>query len=201
MQTVASRALRCLPWFAMSPCFALLSLLVTTLTAASQAIPAADLRALTTPQSQTLLLFFVASDCPVSNRYFPEMERLALASAPHKVQTRYIYPNTYENLPEAQHHQAEFGASPDDARTDANGELVHLTGARTTPEAVVLLKQGSGWKVAYRGRIDDRYIHIGLERVQVEHHDLQAALTAVLAGKPAPPPTGPAVGCAIMAAR
>ncbi len=185
----------------MSSRLALLTLFLTTLTAASQAIPAADLQALTTPQSQALLLFFVASDCPVSNRYFPEMERLASASAAHNVQTRYIYPNTYENLQGAQHHQTEFGASPADARTDAAGELVHLTGARTTPEAVLLLKQGSAWKVAYRGRIDDRYVHIGLERGQVEHHDLQIALTAVLAGKPAPPPTGPAVGCAIMAAR
>ena len=179
----------------------LLALLLATLTAGCQAIPADTLQTLVTPQAKALLLYFVASDCPVSNRYFPEMERLASSAAPHNVQTRFIYPNTYENLPEAQHHQTTFGASPADARVDTTGELVHLTGARTTPEAVLLLKQGSTWKVAYRGRIDDRYIHIGLERGQVEHHDLEAALAAVLAGKPAPVPTGPAVGCAIMAAR
>ncbi len=166
----------------------------------AQVVPAAALQTLAAPQARALLLFFVASDCPVSNRYFPEMERLSTAAVPHGVQSLYIYPNTYETLAEAQHHQAAFGASASDARLDPTASLVRMTGARTTPEAVLLLKQGSGWTVAYRGRIDDRYIHIGLERGQVEHHDLEAALTAVAAGKPAPPPTGPAVGCAIMAA-
>ena len=194
---IASRTLSCIPWHSMPFRLyrrACLLLLFPALGLHAQLIPADKLNL---PDAPALLLYFVASDCPVSNRYFPEMERLA---SRFSVPARYIYPNTNETLAEAQHHQSVFNASPSDARTDPSGELVHLTGAHTTPEAVLLTKRGTAWNVAYRGRIDDRYIHIGLERGQVEHHDLEAALTAVAAGKPAPPPTGPAVGCAIVAA-
>lgn len=182
-------------------CLRFLLCLCSTSVALAQTVPAASVQTLAHPGTRALLLYFVASDCPVSNRYFPEMERLAAQASPNHIQALYIYPNTYESLPAAQQHQSAFNAAPADARTDPAGDLVRLTGARTTPEAVLLLKQAGTWKVAYRGRIDDRYIHIGLERGQVEHHDLEAALAAVIAGKPAPPATGPAVGCAIMGAR
>ncbi len=192
--SIASGASRCIPWLLMPIRPAGLLLLLSALGHA-QTIPADKLGA---PASPSLLLYFVASDCPVSNRYFPEMERL---SSRFSVPTLYIYPNTYETLAESKLHQSSFGASPADARTDPSGDLVRSTGARTTPEAVLLTRQGTAWHVAYRGRIDDRYIHIGLERGHVEHHDLEAALTAVSAGRLAPPPSGPAVGCAIMGAK
>jgi hypothetical protein len=82
---------------------------------------------------------------------------------------------------------------------DGDGRLALEAGAHITPSAAVLASDRDGkWTVAYRGRIDDRYVRIGLERARVEHHDLENAVAAVLAGKPVTPAAGAPVGCAIV---
>jgi hypothetical protein len=55
----------------------------------------------------------------------------------------------------------------------------------------------AGGRVVYRGRIDDRYVDLGLERPAATTHDLADALAAVVAGKPVPHPNTQAVGCFI----
>ena len=55
----------------------------------------------------------------------------------------------------------------------------------------------AGGRVVYRGRIDDRYVDLGVERPAPTRHDLADALTASLGGKPAPHPRTQAVGCFI----
>jgi hypothetical protein len=50
----------------------------------------------------------------------------------------------------------------------------------------------------YRGRVDDRYLAIGREKPQPEHHDLELALTAALNGRIIPQPAGPPVGCSVV---
>ena len=81
---------------------------------------------------------------------------------------------------------------------DTKQNLVRMTHATTTPEAVILLPQGGELHEVYRGRIDDRYLELGRERPQAMHHDLEEAIRAVLADKPVPQPGGPPVGCSIM---
>ena len=66
-------------------------------------------------------------------------------------------------------------------------------GATITPEAVVW----AGGRVQYRGRIDDRYVDLGVERPAATEHDLADAITAVLAGTPVAHPQTQAVGCYI----
>jgi hypothetical protein len=61
--------------------------------------------------------------------------------------------------------------------------LAHVT---TTPEAAVFRSNGDVLREVYRGRIDDRYLSIGQERPQPQQHDLEAAISAALAGKPVP---------------
>jgi hypothetical protein len=70
-----------------------------------------------------------------------------------------------------------------------------------TPESAVLVadKAGAeGFKIAYVGRIDDRYVAFGKERPQATRHDLEAAISAVLSGRAVEPPGGPPVGCGIV---
>jgi hypothetical protein len=62
-----------------------------------------------------------------------------------------------------------------------------------TPEAAVY----ANGRVVYHGRIDDRYVDLGLERPAPTVHDLDDALTAVLAGRPVEHPVTQAVGCYI----
>jgi len=71
--------------------------------------------------------------------------------------------------------------------------LVKFTGVTVTPEAAIV----AGGKVVYRGRIDDRYVDLGRERPAATRRDLFDALSAIVAGKPAPQTTTQAVGCFI----
>ncbi len=158
----------------------------------------AEVAGLNASQAKALVLYFVASDCPVSNRYFPEMERLAARFAGQGVATRYVYANATETTAGVGRHQVEFGAPMSEVRMDPAGGLVRATGATATPEAVLLLHEGPVWRVAYRGRIDDRYVHIGVERPWAERHDLENAVVAALAHQPVIPPGGPVVGCGIV---
>ena len=77
---------------------------------------------------------------------------------------------------------------------DPQNQLAVRTGARTTPEAVVI---GADEMFVYRGRIDDLYADFGKRRPEPSTHDLRRALEAFLAGKTVPAAGGPAVGCFI----
>src|SRR4029077_9945651 len=79
------------------------------------------------------------------------------------------------------------------ALRDPEHALVKFVGATVTPEAAVY----AGGRVVYRGRIDDRYVDLGVERPAATQHDLADALAASLDGKPAPHPPPQAVGCFI----
>jgi hypothetical protein len=81
---------------------------------------------------------------------------------------------------------------------DPKQSLVALAHATVTPEAAIFLVDGDNLREVYHGRIDDRYISLGQERPHAQHHDLELALAAALAGRPVPPPEGPAVGCSIV---
>jgi hypothetical protein len=70
---------------------------------------------------------------------------------------------------------------------------VKLAAATITPEAAVFVDG----RLVYRGRIDDRFVELGRERPAPTQRDLFDALTAIVAGKPAPHPKTQAVGCYI----
>jgi hypothetical protein len=147
--------------------------------------------------ARAAVLFFVASDCPISNRTLPEMLRVEHEFATRGVRFFFVYPNTTETATTIREHRAAYGIGPN-VLTDRDQRLVRLTGANTTPEAAVLVPQGATLKPVYVGRVDDRYLSIGTERPAPTRHDLESAIAAVLAGRAAPPPGGPTVGCAFM---
>ncbi len=155
-------------------------------------LPAAD--------GRVVVLVFVASDCPISNRYLPELVRLRETVAAQGVPFWFVYPNLTETAATVRSHQHTYSARGDALR-DPDQQLARLTGARVTPEAAILVRQGTALRVAYAGRIDDRYLSIGQERPQATRHDLAEAIQAAIAGRPVAPPAGPAVGCGIVGTR
>jgi hypothetical protein len=143
---------------------------------------------------KAIVFLFTSTDCPISNRFAPEVRRIATAFAPQGVLFRLVYVNPAEDATAIREHMAAFAyAGATDAIRDPKHSLARFVGATITPEAVVY----AGGRVAYRGRIDDRYVDLGLERPAATTHDLADALAAVLAGKPVPHPTTQAVGCFI----
>lgn len=146
---------------------------------------------------RVVVLVFAASDCPISNRYVPEVARLTREFSVKGVRIWWVFPNPGDNAPAvAQHNHAFSIAEP--TVLDTHQYLVHLAHVTVTPEAAVFTPQGDALREVYHGRIDDRYLSIGQERPQSHQHDLEVAISAALAGKPIPHPSGPPVGCSIV---
>jgi thiol-disulfide isomerase/thioredoxin len=149
------------------------------------------------PGARAVVLFFAASDCPISNRYIPEVQRLAKEVEPLGVRFWFVYPNPGDIASVVRAHDAEFAINTYTA-LDTKQTLVQMAHVTITPEAAVFVPEGAGLREVYRGRIDDRYFALGRERPQAMHHDLEEAIRAVLADKPVPQPGGPPVGCSIV---
>jgi len=144
-----------------------------------------------------IVLFFTASDCPISNRYEPEMLRLEKKYAPSGVQFWWVYPNPEDTVEIIRRHEAQFPGSTHVIR-DTQQTLIHISHASVTPEAAIFVPGNGTLREVYHGRIDDRYIAFGEERPHAMHHELEAAIAAVLDGHPVPEPDGPPVGCSIV---
>jgi hypothetical protein len=172
----------------------LLVLMTTTLAVDLDGRPVTQL---SSPGSRAVVLFFAASDCPVSNRYIPEIQRLTRQFERSGVRVWFVYPNPGDNANVVRAHHLEFAITASTAIDNAQS-LTRMAHATITPEAAVFVPQGSELHEVYRGRIDDRYLSLGLERPQATHHDLEEAIRAVLAGKPVPQPGGPSIGCSIV---
>ena len=138
----------------------------------------------------TTVLVFVTTDCPIANRYAPEIQRLAARFA-GQVEFKLVYPVPSDAEAAIREHVKKFGYTIAWAR-DPGQALVRQTGVTVTPEVAVI---GAGGTVVYRGRIDDRYIDFGRDRPQPTVRDLERALDAVVAGRPVPVAETRAIGC------
>jgi len=143
--------------------------------------------------ARAVVLIFVGTDCPISNRYAPEVRRLYERFAKDGVAFVMVYPNPAETPATIRQHLREYRLPPRAAH-DAAQALVSRSGASVTPEAVVYDPQG---RLVYRGRIDDRYQRIGVERPAPSRRDLEDVLAALVDGRAPAPRTTDAVGCFI----
>jgi len=139
------------------------------------------------------VLVFVRPDCPISNRYVPELKRLAGRFANRKVVWWLVYPDKDVGLEAIRQHRKEYNLELP-ALHDPEHRLVRLTNARVTPEAAVF---DSGRKLVYHGRIDDRFVAFGTARPEATHHDLETVLEDVLAGKAVRIASTKVIGCTI----
>jgi hypothetical protein len=140
---------------------------------------------------KALVLIFVRSDCPISNRYAPTVKAL---NDQYKEKALFVlvYPDKAETTATIREHLQEYGYKLT-AMRDPQHQLVKLGQAEITPEVAVF---GSNGNLVYHGRIDNWYEDFGRARPSPTTHELQDALTAALNGT-GPIATQPAVGCYI----
>jgi hypothetical protein len=144
--------------------------------------------------TRVVVLIFAASDCPISNRYVPEIARLNREYS-SGVRFWWVFPNPEDTAAVVAKHNREFSIA-EPAVLDVRQTLVRLAHATITPESAVFVVEHGGLREVYHGRIDDRYLAFGQERPAAQQHELEAAIAAALAGKSAPP-AGRPVGCVI----
>jgi hypothetical protein len=145
------------------------------------------------PGTKAIVYIFTSTECPVSNRYAPEIRRLEQTFASRGVRFRLVYPSRFETDAAVRTHLAAFAYGKLEAVRDPTLALVGFTGATITPEVAII----ADGRVVYRGRIDDRFVELGVERPKPTVHDLADALTSVVEGRPISRPTTQAVGCYI----
>jgi hypothetical protein len=142
---------------------------------------------------KAIVFLFTSVECPISNRYAPVIKRLYDTYAAQGVAFWMIYPNPADSPAAIREHLKAFGY-PAHALRDPRHELVKLARATITPEAAVFDRAR---QLAYHGRIDDRYVSIGVERPAPTRNDLAEAVAATLAGQPLKAASAQAVGCFI----
>lgn len=144
-------------------------------------------------QHRATVLIFVATDCPNSNTYAPVLARLHREFSDRGVLFLGVYSDPDDTAASVQKHDTEYQI-PYAALLDPHHLLASETGARSTPEAVILSPAGD---VLYRGRVDDRFVDIGKTRFSPSQEDLRDALDQVMAGQPVKNPVTKVLGCAI----
>jgi hypothetical protein len=144
-----------------------------------------------TPTSSATVFVFTTIECPISNRYAPELGRLHGEFAPIGVRFVLVFADPNDEPAAIRAHLRRFDLAMAAVR-DPRHDLVRLTKATVTPEAAVFDTSG---RMVYRGRIDDRHIDFGIDRPQATTRDLRDALLATLAGHSVPHPETKAVGC------
>lgn len=141
-----------------------------------------------------VVLFFLTTDCPISNGYVPEMNRIAKEYGSRGVRFYGVMTDNTVPLADLRKHVKDF-AYTFPVLIDPTQILVRYTNADTNPEAAVISPRSG---LVYLGRIDNRVEGFGLARQQPTQHELKDAIDAALAGKPAPKAFATPIGCSIV---
>src|SRR4051812_50061889 len=105
--------------------------------------------------TKAIVFIFTSTDCPISNRYAPEVRRIAESFAAKGVVFRIVYPNPSEDAKAIREHMAAYSyAGIAEPVRDPALALVKFTGATVTPEAAGL----GGGEGGYRGGVGGRYV-------------------------------------------
>jgi hypothetical protein len=139
---------------------------------------------------RVVVLIFVRTDCPIANRYAPEIQRLSIAYAGDAAFWM-VYPDKRESSEEVRKHQTEFHLTLPILR-DPDHQLIKRAQVSVTPEAAVFDAQGG---LVYHGRIDNWFEDFGRARPAATTHELSDAIAAARSGHPETLPSMPAVGC------
>ncbi len=141
---------------------------------------------------KAVVLVFVSPYCPTSNNFTPEVNHIA-ADYGDRFAFYFVEADGDISLADAQKHIDTLEITAP-VLLDPAHRLALLTKAKTTPEAVVLARNGDP---LYQGRINDLYTTQTKKLKEPKTHDLRAALDAIAAGQPVAVPNTKAIGCSI----
>jgi hypothetical protein len=143
-------------------------------------------------QRPALVLFVQGNGCPIARKSVPALREVRDAFAPQGVVFWMINANPQDGrdeiAAEAERFGIDFPILLDEAQLVARS-----LGVTRTAEAIVIAPEG--WRIVYRGPVDDRLSYAS-ER-PVREHWLRDALAAQLSGRPVKTPVREAQGCLI----
>lgn len=125
-----------------------------------------------------IVVVFMGTRCPIANAYIPYLNELHQRYRGRKVQVLGINANLSDSVPAIARHARDFDIGFP-MLVDHQQFVLDVTGARRTPEALVLDRRRS---IRYQGRIDDR-VGYDFKRDKARRADLQEAVDELLDGK------------------
>lgn len=143
-------------------------------------------------RGKVLVLVFVRTDCPVSNRYAPLIQQMSRQHG-KDVSFRLVFPDKSESPEKIRTFLRDYKYELSAIR-DVDHALVKATLVKVTPEAAVFDARGT---LVYHGRIDNLYEHIGQARRAATTHELADAIEAAKQGQNPSVPSADGVGCFI----
>ena len=87
------------------------------------------------------VLFFVSTDCPISNSFAPEIQRICRDYAAKGVGCSLVYEDFQVDAAAVHKHLAEYGYDRIPATIDADRHVAANAHATITPQAVVIDQQ------------------------------------------------------------
>lgn len=141
------------------------------------------------------VLFFLSTECPISNGYIPTINRLVKEYRGKGIEFAGVNPNAGQGIKDIELHRIRFDLKITVVK-DPGAGLTKLLGVTHCPTVLVFDSTG---KAVYRGRIDDRYPKRGGAPKQVIHkHDLEDVLRALADATSVDPGETDVVGCPVV---
>jgi peroxiredoxin len=143
--------------------------------------------------TKAAVVFFLGTECPVSNGYSPELIRIVKDYSKKGIAFAGVYPDADLSIEAASKHAKDFALNFP-IGLDAKMELAKKAGAKTVLSCCVIAADGT---IVYRGRIDDRYTETGKRREVATTFELKETLEAIAADNVITPRETKAFGCPI----
>lgn len=147
--------------------------------------------------TQAVAVVFLSHECPISNQYISELNRIAKDQTPGAVEFYGVLSDRGLSRTRAVVFAKEF-AIEFPILFDASGEIAERLAPTHVPESFVFTRRG---ELAYRGRINDQFASLGKRRPMVTDNNLKDALAAVIAGESPSVARTEVVGCKLELAR
>ncbi len=144
-------------------------------------------------QTKAIVLFSHGIGCPLVRKRYQDLQSLQDRYAARGVRFWLLNANEQDLRSDLKEEANEYGVALPILK-DGTQEVARSLGIDRTGEAVVI--ETTDWKVVYRGRIDDR-LSYEKEKPDAGQPYLQAALDALLEGKPVSVSQTDAPGCKI----
>lgn len=148
----------------------------------------------TLADAPAVVLYIQGNGCPIVRQSMPALKRLSDEFAPRGVAFLMINANTQDSRADVREEAADFEI-PWPVLMDPTQRVTLGLGVKRTAETIVL-RPADGWRIAYRGALDDRFDY-GAQRDQATREYVREALEALLVGEPVATPKTDTKGCLI----
>jgi len=132
---------------------------------------------------ETVVVLFVAVECPISNRFAPAVNRIYAEFESSALAMWTVYTDDLFTTEEIAQHRVDYQYKMP-ALIDFDRKLAKYCGATVTPEAVVFVRDESKqYRMIYRGRLNNQYVDFGKWRPEATKQDLRDILESIRNGK------------------